>query len=71
MEVHSNSKYTILIIDDVPENIQVVSSILYQKGVNIAIAQSGGEALKIISRKSPDLILLDIIMPEMDGFAVC
>jgi len=68
---NSNSKYNVLIVDDMPENIQVISNILYQKGVNIAIAQSGKEALNVVSRNPPDLILLDIIMPEMDGFFVC
>lgn len=61
----------VLIVDDRPENIQVISSILYQRGVNIAIAQSGQEALDIAHRKAPDLILLDVTMPEMSGFAVC
>jgi len=68
---NSDSKYHVLIVDDVPENIQVVSRILYQKGINISIAQSGREALTIVSRKPPDVILLDIMMPEMDGFEVC
>jgi two-component system sensor histidine kinase/response regulator len=67
----TDSKYTVLIVDDVPENIQVLSAILYQKGVNLAIAQSGKEALSIAARKPPDLILLDIVMPDMNGFDVC
>jgi two-component system sensor histidine kinase/response regulator len=67
----TDSKYTVLIVDDVPENIQVLSTILYQKGVNLAIAQSGKEALSIAARKPPDLILLDIVMPDMNGFDVC
>jgi len=66
-----DSKYNVLIVDDTPENIQVISGILYQKGVNITIAQSGREALKTASRQRPDLVLLDIIMPEMNGFEVC
>ena len=67
----THGKYTVLIVDDMPENIQVISGILYQRGVNIAIAQSGREALKIVAKKAPDLILLDVMMPEMDGFTVC
>ena len=66
-----NSKHTILIVDDTPENIQVLSNILYNKGVNILIAQNGREALTSVAHKPPDLILLDVIMPEMDGFEVC
>lgn len=67
----SNAKPTILIVDDIPENIQVISSILYQKGVNLAIAQNGQEALGIVAKRAPDLILLDVMMPDMDGFEVC
>lgn len=71
MKTKPDSKYTVLIVDDVPENIQVISSILYQKDLNILIAQRGREALRIASRRPPDLILLDIIMPGMNGFEVC
>jgi signal transduction histidine kinase len=67
----SDSKYNVLVADDVPEDLQLISSILYQKGVNVIVVQSGREVLKIISRKLPDLILLDITMPEMDGLEVC
>jgi PAS domain S-box-containing protein len=63
--------YTVLIVDDAPENIQVLSGILYQQGVKLTIAQNGKDALNAVTRKPPDLILLDILMPEMDGFAVC
>ncbi len=69
--MNSDSKYTVLIVDDVPENIEVISSILYQQGVDIAIAQSGRNALDRVAHRTPDLILLDINMPEMDGFEVC
>jgi len=68
---NSDPKCTVLIVDDTLENIQVLSNILYQKGINILIVQSGREALDIVVRKPPDLVLLDIIMPEMDGFEVC
>ena len=66
-----DSKYTVLIVDDVPENIQVLSSLLEQKGITIFIAQSGRDALEIVARNPPDLILLDIMMPGMTGFDVC
>lgn len=65
------SKYTVLIVDDTPDNLQLLSNILYQKGINISIAQSGRQSLNIVARKPPDLVLLDILMPEMDGFEVC
>ncbi len=64
-------KALILIVDDNPINIQVISSILHEKGYNISISTSGIQALNTISAKMPDLILLDIEMPEMDGYEVC
>jgi len=64
-------KPLILIVDDTPRNIQVLGNILYETGYNICIANSGYKALELVKTESPDLILLDIQMPEMDGFEVC
>lgn len=61
---------TILVVDDTPANIDVVKGIL-SPYYTIQAAISGPLALKIISRKQPDLILLDIMMPEIDGYEVC
>lgn len=61
----------VLIVDDNSGNLQVLGNILSEKGYKIAIAESGGEALNFVSKKHPDLILLDILMPEMDGLEVC
>jgi diguanylate cyclase (GGDEF)-like protein len=61
----------ILIVDDVPENIRVLSSMLSEDGIEISTATSGQRALKIAERFPPDLVLLDIMMPEMDGYEVC
>ena len=69
--LNSSSKYHILIVDDMPENIQVLSAILYRENINISIAQNGKEAMAIVARRQPDLILLDIMMPEIDGYEVC
>ena len=66
-----NPKFSVLIVDDIPQNIQVISNILYKKGVNVSIAMSGKQALDQIRYKAPDLILLDIAMPQMNGFEVC
>ncbi len=71
MTLHSDRKQSILIVDDAPENFQIFSDILYPRGMNIFLAQSGAEALTVIARDRPDLILLDIIMPGMNGFEVC
>ena len=64
-------KATILIVDDNLQNLQLMGSIVYDKGYNVSISSSGANALESISQQSPDLILLDIQMPEMDGFEVC
>ena len=61
----------ILIIDDTPANIQTLSTILKERGYQINIATNGRQALEVLERIQPDLILLDIMMPEMDGFETC
>ena len=61
----------ILIIDDAPANIQTLSTILKERGYNINIATNGRQGLEVLERIRPDLILLDIMMPEMDGFETC
>ncbi len=65
------TKPFILIVDDVPKNLQVLGSILYDNGYEIAMADNGPSALKMLEDISPDLILLDVMMPEMDGYEVC
>lgn len=67
----TNTKPLILIVDDNPQNIQVLGNILYEKGYNISISNSGEHALQSTYIHPPDLILLDIQMPLMDGFEVC
>ena len=61
----------ILIIDDTPENLTVLLRILTKHGYQVRPALSGEIALKTVQEDIPDLILLDIMMPEMDGFEVC
>ncbi len=61
-------KPLILIVDDTHENLQVLSNILHAKGYNISISTSGKSALESVNTEIPDLILLDIQMPEMDGY---
>ncbi|MEI7812555.1 MAG: response regulator [Ignavibacteria bacterium] len=61
----------ILIVDDIPSNHIALGSILRKTGFQIAYATSGEQALSIASKSQPHLILLDISMPEMDGFTVC
>ncbi len=61
----------VLIVDDTPENLQVLSAILRGQGLTVRLAPSGAHALRSVRARHPDLILLDIRMPEMDGFEVC
>jgi two-component system, sensor histidine kinase and response regulator len=63
--------FKVLIVDDVPENIQVLAHLLSEKGLKVNYADSGIKALKAIKHNLPDLILLDVSMPGMDGFEVC
>ncbi|MCU7937996.1 MAG: diguanylate cyclase [gamma proteobacterium symbiont of Bathyaustriella thionipta] len=61
----------ILIVDDTPANITLLSEILEKKGYQISAARDGEKAIKIADHTQPDLILLDIMMPIMDGFETC
>jgi diguanylate cyclase (GGDEF)-like protein len=61
----------ILIVDDTPDNLDLLSSVLKKRGYEIRCAISGSIALQIAQSKWADLILLDIQMPEMDGYEVC
>jgi signal transduction histidine kinase len=61
----------ILIVDDTPANLDTLSRVLSDVGYEIAIATSGEKALQVLQRRSPDLILLDVRMPGIDGFTTC
>ena len=61
----------ILIVDDVSKNIQMLGNILSHKKYQIAYAQNGEQALDICNHQTFDLILLDIMMPGLDGYQVC
>jgi signal transduction histidine kinase len=67
----STSKPLILVVDDVPDNVQFLAARLRSKGFQVAAAANGADALTSVAVQAPDLILLDVQMPEMDGFEVC
>jgi two-component system, cell cycle response regulator len=62
---------TILVVDDAPENIHLLSRILRESGYHIKVANNGAQAVEIAQTLLPDIILLDINMPVMDGFEAC
>lgn len=61
----------VLIVDDSPENCHLLKNVLEFNGLQISVSLSGQTALNIISKSPPDLIIMDIMMPEMNGFEVC
>ncbi len=61
----------ILIVDDEPNNLSVLRQVLSPAGYHLAFAKNGKEALIAAQKHQPDLVLLDIMMPEMDGYEVC
>ena len=66
-----NQNSMVLIVDDTPKNIQLIGSILMQQKYRISVAKNGREALKVVKDVKPDIILMDIMMPELDGFETC
>ncbi len=65
------SDFEILMVDDLPKNLQILGNILKNENYKIEFATSGDSALKWLKKKKFDLILLDVMMPEMSGFDVC
>ncbi len=63
--------YNVLIVDDVVDNIQMAMNILREENYNLTFSLSGEEALSLVNQHSYDIILLDIMMPNIDGFTVC
>lgn len=65
-----NEKKTLLVVDDAPENIDLLNGLL-KADYKVKAALNGERALKIVGKSCPDLILLDVLMPGMDGYEVC
>ena len=70
-EFNSTAKGTILIVDDTPDNLRFLSKMLIDSGYEVKRAINGKMALMGINAAPPDLILLDIMMPELDGYELC
>ncbi len=71
MSMKKNNMETILLVDDNPTNLHVLFQTLEDIGAKLLVAKNGKSALSIAQKIRPDLILLDIMMPEIDGFEVC
>ncbi len=65
------SKPLILAVDDNPQNLQLLGKLLSENDFDFGVAQNGEQAINFLNRNHPDLILLDIMMPGMDGYEVC
>ena len=61
----------ILVVDDLPANTRVLEALLTRDGYRVTVAEDGERALEVVAVEHPDLVLLDILMPKMDGYEVC
>ncbi|MCH8473863.1 MAG: response regulator [Opitutales bacterium] len=66
-----NTPYKVLVVDDQPINVHMLKRKLEKHDIEVRTATSGTECLQMVQEDCPDLILLDVMMPEMDGFEVC
>jgi class 3 adenylate cyclase/CheY-like chemotaxis protein len=66
-----SSPAKILVVDDTPQNVKLLADLLTVKGYAVVTAASGPEALQKVETERPDLVLLDVVMPEMSGYEVC
>lgn len=68
--MNSNKQPVVLVVDDIPTNNVLIKALLKGKDYEVILAQSGAEALRIAQERVPEIILLDIMMPVMDGYEV-
>lgn len=67
----TNKRPLVLIVDDNAQNLQFLGKMMAENGYEPALARSGAQALDFVLKEKPELVLLDIMMPEMDGYEVC
>lgn len=68
---HENKKHMILIVDDNPSNLRLLELILTKENYEVISVESASKALKFIETSLPDLIFLDVMMPDLDGYELC
>jgi CheY-like chemotaxis protein/class 3 adenylate cyclase len=61
----------VLVVDDVPQNVRLLEAVLAPRGYDVLSATDGDTALELVATEQPDLILLDVLMPGLDGYEVC
>lgn len=71
MTTNESYQATLLVVDDIPTNLKVLLTYLHNQNFKVLVAQDGEDALKKVRQVTPDLILLDVMMPKMDGFETC
>ncbi len=62
---------TVLVVDDLPQNLKLLDAVLSPRGYRVLTARYGEEALRLVEQDPPDLVLLDVLMPGIDGYEVC
>lgn len=67
----NTGQYKVLVVDDDPYILMSLEFLMRKSGYNVIIARNGSEALSAINQNIPDLVLLDIMMPDVDGYAIC
>ncbi|HND21374.1 MAG TPA: response regulator, partial [Acidobacteriota bacterium] len=71
MSISETTQADILVVDDNALNIRVLVEILQRRGFSVQSATNGPDALKMAQENPPDLVLLDVLMPVMNGYQVC
>ena len=71
MMIPTEEKVNVLVVDDYVENVELLKELLTASGYDVTTAYDGDEAVNKVKQQIPDLILLDIMMPKMDGYQVC
>ena len=66
-----NGDGKILVVDDVPQNVRLLEAVLVPRGFDVVTANDGDSALRLVESEEPDLVLLDVVMPKLDGYEVC